>query len=163
MKTLISILAISLLVSCYSSEPDKTGHEGEILPSFKLLKMDSASYLDTKEILVGKPFVVFYFGPHCPYSKAQMTEILEDMEKFKKIQFYIISPWPFPEIKSFYKQYQLYNYSNITVGYDFKRVFTDYLEIQGVPYLAVYDKNKKLKEAFAGKIYSKQLKRAIED
>jgi hypothetical protein len=32
-----------------------------------------------------------------------------------------------------------------------------------VPYLAIYEKNKKLKKSFVGKIYSSQIQNAAED
>jgi hypothetical protein len=38
----------------------------------------------------------------------------------------------------------------------------DYFEITNVPYMAIYNKDKKLNKAFRGKIYSNQLKKAAE-
>lgn len=157
MKCFVAILSFCFLMSCFSSEPEKTRHEGERLPSFKILLMDSTSILDTRDIPASKSFVFFYFGPHCPYSRAQMKEILGNIEKLKSYHFYIISGWPFSELKDFYTHYQLYKYSNITAGYDYTHVFTGYLNIKGVPYLAVYNANKTLKESFAGKTTSRQL------
>jgi hypothetical protein len=144
-------------MSCFSREPENTSRKGERLPSFKILLMDSTSVLDTKDIAANKSFVFFYFGPHCPYSRAQMKEILGNIEKLKSYNFYVISGWPYSELKDFYNHYQLYKYSNITVGYDYTHVFTEYLNIKGVPYLAVYNDDKILKESFAGKTNSKQL------
>ena len=67
MKYLSLTIIIAIFSGCYSTEPEKTGLEGKIMPSFKLLLEDSITYVDTKNIPIGKPVVLFYYGPHCPY------------------------------------------------------------------------------------------------
>jgi len=160
MKYITLYILLGYLSGCYSVEPEKTGMEGKPMPSFKLLLSDSITWMDTKEIPTGKPVVLLYFGPHCPYSRAQMEEIIEDIDKLKDISFYLFTNWPFSEMKQFYKHYQLSKYPNIIVGVDQKHFFADYYEVTGVPYTAIFDNEKKLNKAFVGKIYSKQIKQA---
>jgi hypothetical protein len=160
----IALLILGLyLAGCYSKQPEKTGLEGKPLPSFKLLLTDSTTYFDTKEITKGKPVALFLFGPHCPYSKAQMEEIIEDMDILKDIHFYIFTNWSFPEMKAFYSHYQVNKYPNITMGQDYKNFFVDHFEAKGVPYMAIYGKDLKLRKAFVGKIFGSQIKEIAED
>lgn len=160
----IALLILGLyLAGCYSKQPEKTGLEGKPLPSFKLLLTDSTTYFDTKDISKGKPVALFLFGPHCPYSKAQMEEIIEDMDKLKDIHFYIFTTWPFSQMKEFYSHYQLNKYPNITMGQDYKNFFVGYFEAKGVPYMAIYGKDLKLRKAFVGKIFGSQIKEIAED
>jgi thiol-disulfide isomerase/thioredoxin len=150
------------LTGCFSKQPEKTGHEGKPLPSFKLLLLDSTTYFDTKDIPKDKPVVLFYFGPHCPYSRAQMEEIIEDINILKDIRFYFFTTWSFAEMKAFYKHYQLNKYSNIIMGQDYMNFFVEYFEAQGVPYMAIYGKDKILRKAFIGRIFGKQIKEVTE-
>lgn len=146
------------LPGCYSIEPEKTGFEGKHLPSFKILLSDSSTYLDTKDIPDGKPVVLLYYSPNCAYSRGQVSEIIENIVSLKDIRFYIFTTWPFDEMKMFNAHFQLNNYSNITVGIDYNKYFADYFDAQGVPYMAIYGKDKRLNQAFIGQVYSKQIK-----
>lgn len=157
MKHLPFFLLAVLLFGCYAKEPQKTGHEGKALPEFSFLLTDSITYFNTGAIPAGKPVVLFYFSPHCPYCRAQVDEIIEDIDKLKNIQFYMITSFPLPEMKHFYQEFQLSKYPNITMGRDTTNFLADYFEVTGVPYMAIYGKDKKLRKAFMGKLYGKQI------
>ncbi|SRR5258708_8230062 len=163
MKKIAIIFLFAGLSGCYSKQPEKTGLEGKPLPSFNLFLADSATYFNTGSIPAGKPVVLLFFGPHCPYSRAQMEEIIEGMTILRDIRFYIFTTDQFEEMKSFYNEYRLYRYPNVTVGIDYTNFFGDYFKAKGVPYMAIYGKGKKLKEVFMGKVYGKQIKEAAEE
>lgn len=152
-----------MISGCYSREPEKTGMEGQSMPSFKILLADSSTYLDTKYIAKGKPTVLFYFGPHCPYSKAQIEEIIEDIDLLKNINFYVFTNWPFADMKKFNDTYKLNLFPNIKVGVDVNNFFADHFETPGVPYTAVYNSDKKLNSVFVGNVFGKQIKKAAEN
>lgn len=139
-----------VITSCYSKEPEKTGLEGNSMPEFKLLLVDSTSYLDTKEIVPGKPVILLFYGPHCPYSRHQVEEIISNIDNLKDFQLYVITNWPFADMKMFYNHYHLHRYSNIIAGFDYSNYFPNYFGVKGVPYIAIYGKDKKLNKAFAG-------------
>jgi thiol-disulfide isomerase/thioredoxin len=156
-------LLISLLLfgACYGKKPEKTGKEGKTLPTFQILLSDSTTWLNTNDINPGKPFVLFLFGPNCPYSKVQMQDIIDNMEKFKSLQIFAITPYSFKQMEKFYKNYNLKNYPNITVGRDPHNFFGKYIETSGVPFIAIYDKDKKLVKAFRGKTDINDIKKDI--
>lgn len=158
MKNAFIYFVAFILVGCFGKEPEKTGLEGKPLPSFKLFLADSTTYFDTKNIPLGKPVVLFYFGPHCPYSKSQMEEIVNNMQSLRDIQFYIFTTWPFRELKQFCAKYELKKYPNIVAGVDYTNFFAAYFSAQGVPYTAIYGKNRVLRECFIGKVNSSQIK-----
>jgi len=163
MKQLILLFTIAALAGCFGSEPQKTGKEGKPMPDFSLLLLDSTTKMHTRDIPTGKPIVLFCFSPYCPYCKAQTKKIVEDMDRLKDIQFYFISNFPLPSVKEFYKEYQLAKYPNITIGIDSAQSVSDYFEISGIPYLAIYGKNKILNKSFMGSIYISQLKKVAEE
>jgi hypothetical protein len=159
MKATIIPLAITLLVGCYGRQPSiKTGKEGKPLPSLTLLLMDSISHMSTNKIPDEKPVIVFLFSPRCPYCRAQTEEIIENIKSLTDLQFYFLSAFPFSFVKSYFTHYQLGKYPNIIVGQDDKMDFSNYYQAQGVPYIAVYGKDKLLKQAFMGKVSINVLK-----
>jgi thiol-disulfide isomerase/thioredoxin len=151
------------LAGCYSAEPHKTGKEGQPIPKFSLLLTDSITWITPNQQSINKPMALFYFSPYCPFCKAQTEEILEDINRLKDIQFYLISRFPMPAIKEYQQKYQLAKYPNIVMGMDTSAFMTDYFEMPGVPYWAIYNKNKKLSQSFVGKIYSSQIIKAAKE
>jgi len=142
---------------CTTKEPEQTGQEDKPLPVFDLLLTDSSTHISTSSMQPGQPVVLFYFGPNCPYSRAQMDGIIEHISLLKDIKFCVFTDWPFTEMKSFYKHYQLEKYSNMVVGNDYKSFFRSYFKVKGVPYMAIYGKNMRLNQAFKGKMSEKQI------
>lgn len=163
MKTISYLLLMISLYGCYAQDPVTTGKEGKLLPAFDMLMSDSITHLNSGNIPNNNATVFFYFGPHCPYSHAQMEEIIEDMDRFKDVHFYLLTNATYGEMKGFYDLFKLGKYQNISVGLDDTKVFLNYFEITGVPYIAVYGKDKKLRKAFEGKVYIKQIVQALED
>lgn len=163
MKQISLFIIITCFAGCYGAEPHETGKEGKQLPAFSLLLTDSTTWLKTTQLSKGKPMVLFYFSPFCPYCKAQTEEIIEDMDKLKDIQFIFVSKFPMPDIKTYQKKYHLTKYPNIITALDTSSFVSDYFEIPGVPYLAIYNKNKKLSKTYLGKTYSSQIKKASEE
>jgi hypothetical protein len=161
MKCVLLLLMIAILSGCYSKNPEKTGLEGKSMPSFKILLADSSRYVDTKNIPTGRPIVLFYYGPNCPYSRAQIEEMIDNISIMKEIQFLIVTRAPFNQMKSFNAHYQLNRYDNIIAGVDSGSFITDFYKVTGVPFTVIFDKNKKLISAFTGKIYVKQIISAV--
>lgn len=163
MKYLNIVLVSIVLSGCFGREPQKTGMEGETLPSFKLLMEDSTTYFDMKDIPKGKPFALLYFGPYCPYSRAQVEEIVNNIESVKGTKFYFFTSWPIKDLKKFSAHYQLKKYPNISTGRDYEDFFPNYMSAKAVPFMAFYDKEKRLKKAFLGKINIGDIKSVLSD
>lgn len=160
MKCSIFLLIIAVLAGCDArvKRPVITGFEGKPLPAVSLLLSDSITYINTSSIPAGKPVVLFYFSPQCPYCRAQVAEIVKDMDALKDIQIYMITGFPIPEIRRFLKEYQLTKYTNVIMGRDSTEYLAYYFKVPGVPYMAIYGKDRKLRNAFIGQVYGKQIK-----
>ncbi|MFX1707387.1 thioredoxin fold domain-containing protein [Chitinophaga sp. CC14] len=140
------------------NKPISTGHEGELLPEIDLLLTDSLTYVNTATAPDGKPIVLFYFAPYCPYCKTELNEIIKNMKYLKNIQFYLITPYFISDIKKFYEDNQLEKYGNVIIGRDYKFKFGDFFKTQNVPYLVIYTSNKKMNAAFIGNVKYDQIK-----
>lgn len=163
MRQFALLFIIAIFSACFGTEPQNTGLEGKPLPEFSLLLPDSNTLVNTRDIAVGKPIALFFFSPYCPYCSEQTKEILDDMDKLKDIQFYFVTRFPVQALREFNTKYQLEKYNNITTGVDMVDFVSNYFEIPGVPYIAVYKKDKTLGKAFLGKVYSSQLKKSAEE
>lgn len=154
-------VSLLLLLSCQSNVTRvKTGYEGKAMPTFSILLADS-SKLKMNNLNSGREAVFFFFGPHCPYSKAQMREIVNNIESLRDYDFYVFTNSTFQEMKQFYSEFDLYKYSNVKVGVDDSNFFAKYFAIEGVPFLAIYDKSNHLNTAYLGRIHFKELRQIL--
>jgi thiol-disulfide isomerase/thioredoxin len=163
MKQLLYLVFPISLISCYSKQPELTGKEGKPIPSFSLLLPDSTNKFETQNIPTGKPSVLFYFSPYCPYCRAQMEDFIKDINDFKSINIYVFTTFPFGSMKAFYNNYNLSKYSNITCGNDGEKYFKAYYDVPGVPYIAIYGKDRMLRQAFVGKTNVRRIKEIAEE
>jgi thioredoxin-related protein len=163
MKQIFFILIVVLLAGCFGSTAEKTGKEGWPIPEFSVLLLDSTTWLNTHNFAKGKPLALFYFSPNCPHCQAQTKEIIEEMDNLKDIQFYFISHFAINKLKPYIKTYELSKYPNIVTALDTSNILSNYFGAPGVPYLAIYNKDKKLNKSFLGEISGNQIKQVAEE
>ena len=120
------------------------------VPPFKLLKLDSATYLTKDDLRKNRKTMVMFFSPDCEHCKHQMEAILADIKDFKDIQIVMATYQPFSEMKEFNERYKIYEHPNIKLGRDEKFFLPPYYRIQNLPYLALYDRNGNLITTFEG-------------
>jgi thiol-disulfide isomerase/thioredoxin len=151
-----------IIAGCYGKKPEikKTGLEGKPMPAIDLIAIDSVSHFNTESIASGKPTILFAFEPWCPYCRAQTTSMIAQINKLKDINIYMLCTSQYSQFKTFYNKFQLQKYPNIKAGIDYKRSFANYFEQTGVPYLAIYNSDKKLKQVLQGKNYISTIKEA---
>jgi len=162
MKQLILFLCMIILAGCFGKTPQKTGNEGKPMPDFTLLLTDSTS-LSTHDIPPGKPVVLFYFSPYCPYCEALTLELLEEMDDLRDIRFYFVTSYGWEHLETFKKEHQLAKFPNVTIGIDTALFIRNYFKTKGVPYTAIFNKNKILNNCFLGEISAAQLKNVADN
>lgn len=152
MKNTIALLLIFAYCGCIDRNRMTTGLERKPMPSFDLLLYDSVTRLNTNSIPEGKPIVLFSFGPDCPFCREEMKDIVDNYKQLQGIRFYAFTSAHFRDMKRFYAFCGLQKQKNIIVGIDSANFFSGYYGTPGVPYLAIYDPQKRLKRALLGKI-----------
>lgn len=128
----------------------KTGLEGRLLPSFNLLLPDSSTYLNTTDIPAGKPLIFVGFSPVCVHCQTETRAIIKNIDRFKDARIYFVTTYPFTDMKVYYQYFKLAAYPNITMGADTKDYFFPYFKAHSIPYFAIYDSKKRLKQAIVG-------------
>jgi len=139
------------LFTAFSVPPtSKTGMEGRLLPSFDLLLADSVTHLNTADIPTGQPFIVIGFSPWCIHCQAETRNIITHIQLYKNTRIYYVTDYPFGDMRAFYRYFKLAQYPNIIMGRDVKGYFFSYFKASSIPYAAVFDSKKRLKQIVTG-------------
>ena len=149
------ILISAIWLSCKeekAQEAYKTGMEGKAIPAFAIQLLDSISYIHSKDIADNKKLVLFYFSPTCPYCRAQMRDMVNNIERFKDHQLCILTNADLKSIKAFADYFELRGLNNVIVGRDTGNIVTKTYQLMGVPFTAYFNENKVLKAAYAGRM-----------
>lgn len=143
-------------VACQEEKPQqiKKGAIGKPMPTFTIQLLDGTSYLRSAEIPVDKNIVLFYFKPTCPFCRAQMRDMVNNMEKFKDEQLYILTNEDLKSAKAFADYFKLNLFNNVIVGRDTGSIVLNTYRLIGLPFTAWFDKNKQLKTAYMGRMSS---------
>jgi thiol-disulfide isomerase/thioredoxin len=140
--------------SCTEEKPQalKTGMEGKPLPAFAIQLLDSTTFIQSEDLTKGKNLVLFYFSPTCPYCRAQMRDMVNNIERFKDKELCILTNADLKSTKRFADYFKLNQLNNIIVGRDTGNiVLSTYKQIK-VPFTAYFDKNNQLKAAYRGRM-----------
>ncbi|AEW01009.1 hypothetical protein A4D02_13715 [Niastella koreensis] len=154
-------LLYSLLIICIvglacreknEQEVYKTGMEGQPIPSFAIQLLDSASFLKSDQIFDNKNLILFYFSPTCPYCRAQMRDMVSNIERLKDKELCVLSNADLTSIKTFVEYFKLRKLNNVIVGRDTGSVVLSTYRLTGLPFTAYFDNNKQLKKAYLGRM-----------
>lgn len=149
MKKSLFYVFLFILIACKSKKTE-IPVLGSTLPSFAVQLIDDSTLLNTKKIPEGSPIVFMYFMTDCKHCQEETKALVSNIQSLKNIQFYLLTPVPFEELKRFYDRYNLYNYKNIIVAKDYNLSFYRLFRPPAVPYFVIYDKSKRLNKIFSG-------------
>jgi thiol-disulfide isomerase/thioredoxin len=164
-STLLLFASIGWIIFTAARTPakTKTGLEGRLLPSFTLLLSDSLTHLNTADIPMGKPFIMVGFSPYCTHCQQEMIDIIAHIKQFGDTSIYFVTPFPYADLKKFYGWYHLDKYPTIITAVDSKNAFLTYMKATGIPYAAIYDAKKRLKEVLPGQTTATLLIQSLND
>jgi hypothetical protein len=160
---LFLLVGWTLFTAFSAPATEKTGMEGRLLPSFDLLLADSVTHLNTADIPTGQPFVVIGFSPWCTHCQAETRDIIKNMEQFKNTRIYYVTNFPFGDMKAFYTHFKLAQYPNISMGREGTGIFFREFKATAVPYTAIFDSRKRLKQVILGQAESEKLAKLVKD
>lgn len=112
------------------------------LPDFNILLLDSTTVMQAADIREGRPIVLIHFDPDCLECQKETKLILSNMDTLKRAQFYFLSTQKLASIKEYSEYYKMGEYSNITVGQDYKDFFQKHFRTRATPFIAVYSQKK---------------------
>ena len=113
--------------------------------------------LNTDDIPTGNPLIIIGFSPWCIHCQAETRDIIRNIDQFKNIRIYYLTPFPFEQMETFYRAFKLSRYPNIVMARDSANTFMSYFKAKGVPFIGVFDSRKRLLEAVNSQIDAKKL------
>lgn len=94
----------------------------------------------------------FVFSPDCGYCNNATQTMVRNMDKLKDVQIIMVTYQPYDEMFTYYREYQLWRYPNITVGRDSQFFFPSFFKIRNFPSFYIYDKKGDFKEFLEGDV-----------
>ena len=120
-----------------------------LFPTFKLLKMDSSTYLTNQDIADNKNTIFINFSPTCDHCERTIKSILDNITKFSETQFILTSFESFSSIRKFYFDYSLHTYSSVYIVQESDYSLTKQIQYSSFPCLIIFDKQQKfIKKSF---------------
>jgi len=122
------------------------------LPAFNIQLLDSVTTVSTYNIPNGRPVVIMTFMPDCEHCQKLTEKLLEGMDTLKNILFYMQSPMELVDIRRFANKFHISDYKNIVIGRDKDGFCPQFYMIKFVPFLALYDKHKRLIDSYENSV-----------
>jgi peroxiredoxin len=118
------------------------------IPDFSFHNLNGKAY--TKKSLPNKPIIFVYFNSDCEYCQSEATKIQQRLKDFKDTHLVFISFEEKEGIQKFAATYKLDNQENITFLEDKKGQFSHIFDVNSIPYIVVYDADRKFLQKFKG-------------
>jgi peroxiredoxin len=153
-KILIFVTFLATLFFIIYNINNKLNYKNEVIERIKI--MPNFSFLDIKGVtytqndLLVKPTIFIYFNSDCDYCHVEASKIEKRIKDFKNIQLIFISFEKKETIITFAEKYKLNNQKNIIFLEDRKFQFSKIFDVNSIPYIVIYDKNKKLLKKIKG-------------
>ncbi len=118
------------------------------IPLFSIIKAPDSIRFTKADLKNKKPTIVIVFSPDCEHCQHEVNEIKANYHLFKKAQFLMVSPVEYKYLKTFYEEYKIADYPNITMGRDPNYMFGTFYKVRAFPSIFVYDKKGRYVKAF---------------
>jgi peroxiredoxin len=149
LKIMLPILILGAITFMSYKVVSKINHKTavaehiNIIPgfSYKTIEGKMFSNTDLKEKM---PTVFLYFNSECEHCQSEATQIRDNVRKFTIAQLLFISFEEPKNIAAFATKYKLNHYDNINFLCDSKVSFATTFDVNSLPTVVIYDKNKKL-------------------
>ncbi|MFN8252358.1 MAG: redoxin domain-containing protein [Ferruginibacter sp.] len=163
MKKYILVLVLAVAAKTGFSQADTSllYLRFPIVPSFRLINVADSSIFTKQELKKKKATVIMIFSPDCEHCQAETKELTEKIQLFKKAQIVMVSPLDFNYLRKFYDEYQVGNYSNITMGRDPSYFLGTFYKVRSFPSVFVYDKKGNFVDSFVGQHPVEEIAAAI--
>lgn len=135
--------------SCAQPAPASKSKAAQGIPNYKILNTDSV-YVTPANLKKNMPVMIIYFSPDCSHCQHLMYELKPKMNDLKNVQVVMITfTSQMKAIQVFQRDFDLKKYPNFTVGTEGDSfVVQQYFDVHSTPYIALYDKNRKLVKAW---------------
>lgn len=119
------------------------------IPTFSILQTDKKTWFNKEALPHDRPVVIIYFNPECGHCQLTAHEFEEKSDKLKDVFFvWVTYDTSFSQIKSFAEEYKMLDAKNVRVGRDPKYYVPSFYRVKFTPFMAVYNKEGRLVQAY---------------
>lgn len=158
MKKILIILVLALSGSTAFCQSDSIKEDTALylrfpfIPSFTIYKAPDSTAFSRNNLHANQNTIFIIFSPDCEHCQHETEMLTQNINKFKKTQFVMVTYLPFEEMIKFYHVFKIANYPQITMGRDTRFFFPTFYQVRNLPAIFVYDKNGKFKKSFEGDV-----------
>lgn len=147
---ILSCLPVFLKAQTATNPPTKPPYlQYPIIPAFPLSLVDGHS-ITKNDLKRNEKTMVFVFSVDCDHCKHLTEEMLKNIDKFKKTQILMVTPFKVEQMKEYYDQYKIKDYPNIIMASEPTRQIMYFYDLHYFPGLYIYDKKQQLVKGFEG-------------
>jgi thiol-disulfide isomerase/thioredoxin len=163
MKKIFFLAFFNLLIGTLFAQKQELAPylKNPVLPDFKILQKDSATWFTKANLKSGKPVMIMLFSPDCEHCQLQTKDILKKIKELGDLQIVMATFQPMEKMRKFHKEYGISAYPNIHMGRDESFFFGPYYVGRSIPFLAIYDRNRKLIKVYDGGAPAEKISAAI--
>lgn len=110
------------------------------LPDFTFHTLDGQLF-GRDNLIKGKKVMMVYFHPLCDICQRETEEIIDNIGFFKDVEILMVSPANEDDVKKFYDQYRLKNFSQIKVLLDKDDIFYKLFDAKAYPSLYLFNES----------------------
>ena len=131
------------------------------VPPFTIQTAPDSSTFVKADLKKRKPVLIMLFSPDCDHCTHQTKLLKTDIALLKDVQIVMVSFLNFDLIKKFYEDFNLANYSSISVGRDGKFFLGTFYKLHTYPSMFLYNKKGKFVQHFEGNVEIKKIAEAL--
>jgi peroxiredoxin len=147
---IFSCLPVFLMAQTPASSSTKAPYlQYPIIPAFPLSLVDGNT-ITKNDLKKNEKTMIFIFSVDCDHCKHLTEEVLKNIDKFKKTQIVMITPFKVEQMKEYYDQYKIKNYPNIIMASEPTRQIMYFYDLHYFPGLYIYDKKQQFVKGFEG-------------
>ena len=120
-----------------------------IIPAFPLSLADGHS-ITKNDLKRNEKTMVFVFSVDCDHCKHLTEEVLKNIDKFKKTQILMVTPFKVEQMKEYYDHYKIQNYPNIIMASEPTRQIMYFYDLHYFPGLYIYNRKQQFVKGFEG-------------
>jgi thiol-disulfide isomerase/thioredoxin len=137
--------------------------ERQRLGGYELAALKGPEVLST-DTLLGKPVLLVFFTPSCPYCKTELMElnhIAKDYEAKGALILALAPGWtPHEPLGQAIESWEV---TNIPVYTDGKPGFFDAFGVRGVPFSVIFDKEGNVVRSYSGLVAVEEIRKVLDE
>jgi len=151
MRIFIIIFCFLSSASSYAQDTIPVYKRFPEVPPFSLIKYPDSSKFTKNDLENKKGTIIFNFSPDCDHCHAATTDLLNNIDKLKKVQVVMVTALEFKYVREFYDKFKLEQYSSIIVARDPSYFLRSFYSVKSFPSIYIYNKKGKLIDEYIGK------------